>query len=442
MSEPHIFTVASLNAEVRQMLEQGFGTVWLLGEISNFSSPSSGHWYFTLKDEQAQIKAAMFRNSNQRVRLRPQHGMQVLVRAKLTVYEPRGDYQLIVEHMEDAGAGLLQQRYEQLKQRLQQAGLFEASLKQPLPAAIRRVGIITSPTGAAIRDILAVLKRRDPSIEVIIYPSAVQGQAATAELLAMLQRAIDRNEVDVLIMARGGGSLEDLWCFNDEQLAYALHSCPIPTISAIGHEVDFTICDFVADVRAATPSAAAELVSQDRRQWLQQLQQHRQRLSASWQRYHRGQQQQLQALQQRLQLQDPQRRMQLNNQRLDELSGRIQQSVLRTLQQHQRQLEQYQQRLQRVHPERRIEPAKQHLQQLQQRLQRLVREQTNQRQQLLHAQLQQLHLVSPLQTIARGYAVVTNEQQQVIRQPQQLAAEEIFAVRVAGGTFNAKKLAD
>lgn len=442
MSEPNIFTVARLNAEVRQVLEQGFGTIWLIGEISNFSAPSSGHWYFTLKDEHAQIKAAMFRNSNQRVRVRPQNGMQVLVRAKLTVYEPRGDYQLLVEHMEDAGAGLLQQRYEQLKQRLAAAGLFASDAKQPLPAVIRRVGIITSPTGAAIRDILAVLKRRDPSIEVVIYPSAVQGQAATAELLAMLQRAIARNEVDVLILARGGGSLEDLWCFNDEQLAYALHSCPIPTISAIGHEVDFTICDFVADVRAATPSAAAELVSQDRRQWLQQLQHKWQRLNASWQRYQRAQQQQLQTLQQRLTLQDPQRRMQLNSQRLDELSGRIQQALLRLLQQQQRQFAQQQQRLQRVHPERRLEPAKQQLMQLQQRLQRVMREHSKQRQQQLQGQLQQLHLVSPLQTIGRGYAVVTNQQQQVIRKPEQLAHDEVFQVRVAGGSFRAKKQAD
>lgn len=442
MSKAEIFSVARLNAEVRQMLERGFGAVWLVGEISNFSAPSSGHWYLTLKDEQAQIKAAMFRTSNQRVSMRPQNGMQVLVRAKLTVYEPRGDYQLIIEHMEDAGAGLLQQRYEQLKQRLAAAGLFSSDAKQPLPPAIRRVGIITSPTGAAIRDILAVLKRRDPSIEAIIYPSAVQGQAATAELLSMLQRAVVRNEVDVLIIARGGGSLEDLWCFNDEQLAYALHSCPIPTISAIGHEVDFTICDFVADVRAATPSAAAELVSHDRRQWLQQLQQQRQRLSASWQRYQRNQQQQLQVLQQRLQVQDPQRRMQLNSQRLDELSGRIQQAMRRALQLQQRQLVQYQQRIQRVHPERLLEPAMQRFTQLQQRLTRVMTEQTKQRQQHLQAQLQQLHLVSPLQTIARGYAVVSNAQQQVIRQPQQLAANEVFQVRVAGGEFSAKKLDD
>src|SRR5690554_726433 len=236
MQQPHIFTIYGLNTEVRQVLEQGFGSIWLVGEISNFSTPSSGHWYFTLKDERAQIRAAMFRNANSRVRIRPQHKMQVLVRAKLTVYEPRGDYQLIIEHMEDSGAGLLQQKYEQLKAKLQSQGLFAAEHKQALPESIKKVGVITSPTGAAIRDVLAVLRRRDPSIEVVIYPSAVQGQAATGELLNMLQRAITRNEVDVLILTRGGGSLEDLWCFNDEQLAYAIHSSPLPIISAVGHE--------------------------------------------------------------------------------------------------------------------------------------------------------------------------------------------------------------
>src|SRR5690606_5486696 len=218
--------------EVRQVLEQGFGSIWLVGEISNFAAPNSGHWYFTLKDERAQIRAAMFRNANQRVRIRPQHGMQVLVRAKLTVYEPRGDYQLIVEHIEDAGAGLLQQKYEQLKAKLQAEGLFEPAHKQALPEVIRKVGVITSPTGAAVRDILAVLKRRDTSIEVVIYTSAVQGQAETDELLNVIQRAVMRNEINVLIMARVGSSLEYLWCFNLGQLAYALHSCPIPTISA------------------------------------------------------------------------------------------------------------------------------------------------------------------------------------------------------------------
>lgn len=439
MQQPHIFTVHSLNTEVRQVLEQGFGSIWLVGEISNFAAPGSGHWYFTLKDERAQIRAAMFRNTNQRVKIRPQHGMQVLVRAKLTVYEPRGDYQLIIEHMEDAGAGLLQQKYEQLKAKLQAEGLFDAEQKQALPESIKKVGVITSPTGAAVRDILAVLNRRDPSIEVIIYPSSVQGQAATSELLNMLQRVIMRNEVDVLIMARGGGSLEDLWCFNDEQLAYALHSCPIPTISAVGHEVDFTICDFVADVRAPTPSAAAELVSRDQRENLQRVNHLSHRIEQTWQRQLRHWQQQANYLVQRLQQQDPQRQLQQNNQRLDELSLRAGSAIQRLVSQQQRNQVQIQNRLQTVHPERRIAPLKQQQQQLQQRLQLAMQQLVKQQRQHYQGITQALHMVSPLQTIERGYAVVRKADGSVVRSPEQLAAGEAFQVKVAQGDFNATK---
>ena len=439
MQQPHIFTVYGLNTEVRQVLEQGFGSIWLVGEISNFAAPSSGHWYFTLKDERAQIRAAMFRNANQRVRIRPQHGMQVLVRAKLTVYEPRGDYQLIIEHMEDAGAGLLQQKYEQLKAKLQGEGLFDPAHKQPLPESIKKVGVITSPTGAAVRDILAVLKRRDPSVEVIIYPSAVQGQAATGELLHMLQRAISRNEVDALIMARGGGSLEDLWCFNDEQLAYALHSCPIPTISAVGHEVDFTICDFVADVRAPTPSAAAELVSRDQRETLQRISHLAHRVEQAWARYFRQYQQHQQHLAMRLQQQHPQRQLQQNNQRLDELSARVQLAMRRLLQQQQRQQTQLASRLSTVHPERRLAPLQQQQQQLKQRLQLAMSQLLKQQRQRFQSLSQGLHMVSPLQTIERGYAVVRKADGAVVRNPAELATGEAFQVKVAAGDFKAVK---
>lgn len=439
MQQPHIFTVFGLNTEVRQVLEQGFGSIWLVGEISNFAAPNSGHWYFTLKDERAQIRAAMFRNANQRVRIRPQHGMQVLVRAKLTVYEPRGDYQLIIEHMEDAGAGLLQQKYEQLKAKLQAEGLFDPAHKQPLPESIKTVGVITSPTGAAVRDILAVLKRRDPSIEVIIYPSAVQGQAATGELLHMLQRAVERSEVDVLIMARGGGSLEDLWCFNDEQLAYALHSCPIPTISAVGHEVDFTICDFVADVRAPTPSAAAELVSRDQRETLQRISHLGHRVQQAWARYLRQYQQHQQHLAVRLQQQHPQRQLHQNNQRLDELSARVQQAMGRLVSQQQRQQTQLASRLNTVHPERRLAPLQQQQQQLKQRLQLAMSQLLKQQRQHFQSLSQGLHMVSPLQTIDRGYAVVRKTNGTVVRNPTELAAGEAFQVKVAEGDFTAVK---
>lgn len=437
-----VFTVASLNAEVRQVLEQGFGSIWLMGEISNFAAPGSGHWYLTLKDERAQIRGAMFRNANQRVRIRPQNGMQVLVRAKITVYEPRGDYQLIIEHMEDAGAGLLQQRYEQLKQKLQGEGLFDPAVKKPLPSEIRRVGVLTSPTGAAIRDVLAVLRRRDPSIEVVVYPSAVQGQAATGELLQMLQRACERNEVDVLIVTRGGGSLEDLWCFNDEQLAYALHSCPLPTISAVGHEVDFTIADFVCDARAPTPSAAAELVSTDQRESLRRTQQLEHRLQQAWQRFHSHQQQTHQHLRRRLLQQDPQRRLQLDSQRADDLQERSIRAMHRLLHAQQQRQQTVSHRLQRVHPERQIEPLQLHRQALEQRLFRAMSTSLKQQQQRFSGMSQALQMVSPLQTIARGYAVAQKGDGQVIRSPEDLAAGESFQVRVAKGQFTATKNAN
>ncbi|MGQ4276933.1 exodeoxyribonuclease VII large subunit [Pseudidiomarina sp. E22-M8] len=439
MTEAAIFTVTQLNAEVRQVLERGFGSIWLIGEISNFAAPGSGHWYFTLKDEGAQIKAAMFRNANQRAKVRPQHGMQVLVRAKLTVYEPRGDYQLIIEHMEDAGAGLLQQRYEQLKRKLQAEGLFAAEHKQSLPAEIRRVGVITSPTGAAIRDILAVLKRRDPSVEVIIYPSAVQGQSAANDLLFALQRACARNEVDVLIISRGGGSLEDLWCFNDERLAHALHSCPLPLISAVGHEVDFTIADYVADVRAPTPSAAAELVSRDQREVLQRLLQLDHRLRQHWQRQRSFLQQTLQHWQNRLQQQHPQRRLQQNSQRVDELYARAAAALQRTQRQTQQRLSGTAQRLQALHPQRQMTTLRQQLEQLKTRNSQAMRQTLKVWQQKHAATLQNLQIVSPLQTIARGYAVVRNEQGELIRHPAQLAVDESFTVKVAEGEFRAKK---
>lgn len=434
-----VFTVASLNAEVRQVLEQGFGMVWLMGEISNFAAPGSGHWYLTLKDERAQIRAAMFRNANQRVRIRPQNGIQVLVRAKITVYEPRGDYQLIIEHMEDAGAGLLQQQYEQLKQKLQAEGLFDPAVKKPLPSEIRRVGVLTSPTGAAIRDVLAVLKRRDPSIEVVIYPSAVQGQAATQELLRMLQRACDRNEVDVLIITRGGGSLEDLWCFNDEQLAYALHSCPLPTISAVGHEVDFTIADFVCDVRAPTPSAAAELVSTDQRERLRHAQQFEQRLQQAWLRFRTHQQQAHLHLHRRLLQQDPQRRLHMDSQRADDLQERSIRAMQRLLQGQRQNQTTLVQRLQRVHPQRQLEPLKQHQHNLEQRLARAITTRMKERRQQFAGLSQALQMVSPLQTIARGYAVAQKEDGQVIRSPADVETGESFQVRVAQGQFSAVK---
>src|SRR5450755_3296449 len=263
-----IYTVSRLNREVRILLERGFGTLWIEAEISNFARPSSGHWYFSLKDAAAQVRCAMFRQRNMLCAFTARDGQKVLVRARVGLYEPRGEYQLIVDHMEDAGLGALKRQFEELSARLSAEGLFAPERKRPLPALPKRIGVITSPTGAAIRDILHVLARRFPAIAVLIYPVAVQGTQAAAEILAALRLAARRAECDVLILARGGGSLEDLWAFNDEELARAIVASPIPVISGIGHEIDFTIADFAADVRAPTPSAAAELVVPDAEEWL------------------------------------------------------------------------------------------------------------------------------------------------------------------------------
>ena len=264
-----ILSVSQLNRQTRQLLETHLPLIWVEGELSNFACPASGHWYFSLKDEQAQVRCAMFRNRNSRVRLpsggRPGNGLQVLVRCRVSLYEGRGEFQLIVEHMEEAGLGALQRRFEQLKNKLDSEGLFTTEHKQPLPALPRRIGVITSPTGAAIQDILQVLQRRFAAIPVTIYPTAVQGQEAIAGLTHAIEQANDHGSCDVLIVGRGGGSMEDLWAFNEESVARAIFASDIPIISAVGHEVDFTIADFVADQRAPTPSAAAELLSPDSR---------------------------------------------------------------------------------------------------------------------------------------------------------------------------------
>lgn len=284
---PSIFTVSRLNQTVRQLLEMEMGQIWLSAEISNLSQPASGHWYFTLKDDRAQVRCAMFRNSNRRVTFRPQNGQQVLVRASITLYEPRGDYQLIAESMQPAGDGLLQQQFEQLKQRLSAEGLFDQQFKQPLPAPAKRVGVITSASGAALHDILQVLQRRDPSLPIVIYPTSVQGAEAPMQIVRAIETANRRDECDVLIVGRGGGSLEDLWSFNDERVARAIFASRIPIVSAVGHETDVTIADFVADLRAPTPSAAAELVSRNQLELLRQLQSQQQRLEMAMD-YHRA----------------------------------------------------------------------------------------------------------------------------------------------------------
>ena len=364
----NVFTVTRLNREVRMLLERGLGVVWVEGELSNFSQPSSGHWYFTLKDRDAQLRCAMFRLKNAGLGFTPKSGQQVLVRGRITLYEPRGDYQLIVEHMEEAGIGALKREFERLKVKLAAEGLFALERKRGLPRFPRRIGVVTSPSGAAIRDVLHILGRRFPPAAVLIYPTPVQGAVAVPAIVQALQTASARAECDVLIVARGGGSLEDLWCFNDERVARAICASTIPVVSGIGHEIDFTIADFVADARAPTPSGAAELVAPDRNACLEALARTAERMSVCMRRELRALTARFDGANLRLKLVHPGVRLSQQAQKLDELEGRLAGSVNREIRTIETRLDGVTQRLKLAHPglrlahqERRLADLEQHL---------------------------------------------------------------------------------
>ncbi|KAA6101817.1 MULTISPECIES: exodeoxyribonuclease VII large subunit [unclassified Pantoea] len=429
----NIFTVSRLNTTVRQLLENEMGLVWLSAEISNFTQPASGHWYFTLKDDGAQVRCAMFRNSNRRVSFRPQHGQQVLVRASITLYEPRGDYQLIIESMHPAGEGLLQQQFEQLKARLAAEGLFDQQFKQPLPEPARQVGVITSATGAALHDVLRVLHRRDPSLPVVIYPTAVQGVDAPAAIVRAIELANQRDECDVLIVGRGGGSLEDLWSFNDERVARAIFASRLPIVSAVGHETDVTIADFVADLRAPTPSAAAELVSRNQIELLRRLQSQQQRMEMAMDYYVAQQQRRFTRLQHRLQQQHPQLRLARQQTTLIQLQRRLQEVVDQRLRLAHRQQDRLLQRLQSQQPQGRILRAQQQLQQWHYRLQQGMEKQINHSRQRFGMLAAQLEGVSPLATLARGFSVTTDAQGQVVKKTRQLHTGDLLRTRLDDG---------
>lgn len=429
----NIFTVSRLNTTVRQLLEKEMGLVWLSAEISNFTQPASGHWYFTLKDDGAQVRCAMFRNSNRRVTFRPQHGQQVLVRATVTLYEPRGDYQLIVESMHPAGEGLLQQQFELLKARLAAEGLFEPQYKQPLPDPARQVGVITSATGAALHDVLRVLHRRDPSLPVVIYPAAVQGAEAPAAIVRAIELANLRQECDVLIVGRGGGSLEDLWSFNDERVARAIFASRIPIVSAVGHETDVTIADFVADLRAPTPSAAAELVSRNQIELLRQLQSQQQRLEMAMDYYLARQQRHFTRIHHRLQQQHPQLRLARQQTALFRLQRRLDEAMESRLRLASRQQERLTQRLSAQQPQTRLWQAQQQLQQWHYRLQQAMGTQLNQNKQRFATLAAQLEGVSPLATLARGFSVTTAADGQVVKKTRQLHEGDLLRTRLDDG---------
>ncbi|MGE0113371.1 MAG: exodeoxyribonuclease VII large subunit [Steroidobacteraceae bacterium] len=432
-----IYTPGRLNREARTLLERGFGSLWLEGELSNLSRPSSGHWYFSLKDESAQLRSAMFRQRNMLVNFTPRDGMHVLVRGRVSLYEPRGDYQFLADYMEEAGEGALRRQFEQLKAKLAAAGLFAAEHKQPLPALPTRIGVITSPTGAAIRDILHILKRRFPGIPVLIYPVPVQGAGAAEQIAAAIRLADARQDCDVLILARGGGSLEDLWSFNEEVVARAIYDCRLPLITGIGHEVDFTIADFVADVRAPTPSGAAELVVPDQQTWLHGLNVLQRRLLAGLRRMLSAQQQSFIWLQRRLQQLHPGVQLRQRAQRLDELEQRLIRALQFDLEQRRRLLGTQAARLQTQSPAMQLAVARNRLQQLHTRMQTLVQQQHDGLRTRLTVAMRTLDALSPLATLTRGYAIVSNAQGHAVMDASKLQAGEHIQARMSKGKFSA-----
>ena len=408
MFQREIYSVSRLNSEARTVLEGSFQLLWVEGEISNLSRPSSGHLYFSLKDAHTQVRCALFRSKRLRMRYQPENGAQVLLRARVSLYEGRGEFQLIVEQLEPAGEGALRQAFDALKQKLAAEGLFDSEMKLPLPAFPRRIGIITSPTGAAIRDLITVLKRRFPALPIVIYPAIVQGDTASKTIIEMIHLANNRAECDLLVLTRGGGSLEDLMAFNDEQLARAIAASMIPIISAIGHEIDFTIADFVADKRAPTPSAAAEMVSPDRGDITRKIDQLQHRLALQAKQLLTLFAIRVRNLARRLTQQHPGNQLIQKQQRVDELELRLVRSITNHHYRLNDRLTRLTTRISTGSPAFRIGVLHQKQQQLTRRL-RLSIDSTIQKQQLRLAALAgSLNTLSPLTTLDRGYAIVNS----------------------------------
>ena len=426
-----IYQVSELNAMVRELLQHSFGLLWIEGEVSNLARPRSGHVYFSLKDDRAQVRCALFRGKARLLAFQPQAGERVLVRARVGLYAARGDFQLVVEHLEPAGAGALQRAFEQLKARLDAEGLFAASRKQALPAVPRRIGVVTSATGAALRDVLSVLARRFPLGAVRVYPVPVQGAAAPAAIVAALARAAARADCDLLLLVRGGGSLEDLQAFNEEAVARAIAACRLPVISGVGHEIDFTIADFVADVRAPTPSAAAELACPDLAAWQQRAEQHMQRLAGHLQRRLTAWRQKQESLQRRLTRQHPRRRLEDGMQRIDEAELRLVRACGLHLDAGRARHSQLAARLQRAAPTRLIAANKTACDLLAHSLRQAMAHIVVAASQRTQAAARALHTVSPLQTLDRGYAIARTPTGTILRDAEKLSPGDHVSVTLA-----------
>lgn len=426
---PQIFSVEQVNNLLRGLIETNVGTVWIKGEISNFKPHSSGHFYFSLKDSKAQISAMMFRGHNSKLKFKPHDGLEVIVRGKITVYEPRGTYSIACEMMEPVGAGALQKQFEQLRDKLKTEGLFDPARKQLIPTYPKTVAIVTSPTGAAIQDILNIMNRRARGVQVIVVPAIVQGATAAPSLVEAFKKA-ELLKPDVIIIGRGGGSIEDMWCFNDERLARTIADSKIPVISAVGHEIDFTICDFVADLRAPTPSAAAELVAKSSVEILNKLEQLERLLRLAIQRRLQYKQQSL--LLQAKRLVDPKKKLQDLFIRNDDLYSRMDLAMTNYLAHARRDIQLLRSRL--VSPKQVIEIKKSSLQQRQQKLNNNLTKNLTQFKFRVESAMALLDSLSPLKVVDRGYSIATKGKE-VVKSVKQVKVGDLLAIKVADGTI-------
>ncbi|HEY5971568.1 MAG TPA: exodeoxyribonuclease VII large subunit [Pseudoxanthomonas sp.] len=433
-----VLTPTQLNTLARDLLESAFPLVWVEAELGNVTRPASGHLYFTLKDARAQVKCAMFKPKSQWLKFVPREGLRVLGRGRLTLYEARGDYQLVLDHLEEAGEGALRRAFEELKAKLAAEGLFDADRKRPLPAHVQRLGIITSPTGAAVRDVLSVLARRFPLLEVDVLPVQVQGETAAAQITAMLKRATASGRYDVLLLTRGGGSLEDLWAFNDEQLARTIAASPVPVVSAVGHETDFSLADFAADLRAPTPSVAAELLVPHRSDLATRLQGMQRRLSSLQLQSLRQAMQRADRAALRLQALRPQARLQLLRRRQQEARRRLE-SLWREQSERRRASLRHAAAVLRAHqPQRHVAALQEHLMSLGQRAQAATAR-TLQRDALqLRGLARSLEAVSPLATIARGYSILQDDAGRIVRSVRETAPGDRLDARLHDGTLKVR----
>jgi exodeoxyribonuclease VII large subunit len=425
-----VLTVSALNQAVARMLERNFPLAWVSGEISNFTRASSGHWYFTLKDDGAQVRAVMFRGRAQYAGFMPREGDKVEVRALVTLYAARGDYQLSVEAIRRAGVGNLYEAFLRLKEKLEEEGLFDPERKRPIPVFARTIGIVTSPQAAALRDILATLRRRAPHVRVVLYPTAVQGEGAGLKIAQAIATASAREEVDLLLVCRGGGSIEDLWAFNEEVVARTIADCPMPVICGVGHETDFTIADFAADLRAPTPTAAAELAASPRDAWLAMLESHADDLTRAMRRQMSDATQTVDWLSRRLV--SPMAYMMRERLKLHALHTALGHATRLPLTQARHAVRHLDVRLAAHKPDTTVLRVR--IADRGRRLSTRIATDLAQRRQALGALQAQLELLNPQRTLERGYAMVTDGKGKIVRDPKQLQPREIVTVQLAKGS--------